>query len=113
MASAKAAWPAIVGAAEAAMRADRGRVAGRGFRRSYTRAAGWRETSSASTKLPSTPSVTVLPIARSTGIDDSASRKNTRSEEHTSELQSLMRNSYAVFCLKKKKNHQLQHHTQQ
>src|SRR3546814_6945149 len=28
-----------------------------------------------------------------------------RSEEHTSELQSLMRNSYAVFCLKKKNNH--------
>src|SRR3546814_3887582 len=28
-----------------------------------------------------------------------------RSEEHTSELQSLMRNSYAVFCLKKKKQH--------
>src|SRR3546814_7898605 len=27
-----------------------------------------------------------------------------RSEEHTSELQSLMRHSYAVFCLKKKKN---------
>src|SRR3546814_6948873 len=32
-----------------------------------------------------------------------------RSEEHTSELQSLMRNSYAVFCLKKKnKTYQLQ-----
>src|SRR3546814_9420819 len=31
-----------------------------------------------------------------------------RSEEHTSELQSLMRISYAVFCLKKKKNHKLQ-----
>src|SRR3546814_2046357 len=29
---------------------------------------------------------------------------NHRSEEHTSELQSLMRISYAVFCLKKKKN---------
>src|SRR3546814_8823435 len=29
----------------------------------------------------------------------------TRSEEHTSELQSLMRISYAVFCLKKKKNY--------
>src|SRR3546814_4429598 len=29
-----------------------------------------------------------------------------RSEEHTSELQSLMRISYAVFCLKKKKNPQ-------
>src|SRR3546814_10216048 len=28
---------------------------------------------------------------------------NRRSEEHTSELQSLMRNSYAVFCLQKKK----------
>src|SRR3546814_2211013 len=30
--------------------------------------------------------------------------KSTRSEEHTSELQSLMRSSYAVFCLKQKKN---------
>src|SRR3546814_10915282 len=28
-----------------------------------------------------------------------------RSEEHTSEIQSLMRNSYAVFCLKKKNSH--------
>src|SRR3546814_6624615 len=33
-----------------------------------------------------------------------ASPAQYRSEEHTSELQSLMRNSYAVFCLKKKKN---------
>src|SRR3546814_9771429 len=32
-----------------------------------------------------------------------ASRLGERSEEHTSELQSLMRISYAVFCLKKKK----------
>src|SRR3546814_8611822 len=32
-----------------------------------------------------------------------ASRLRKRSEEHTSELQSLMRLSYAVFCLKKKK----------
>src|SRR3546814_6695792 len=32
-----------------------------------------------------------------------AHRTNLRSEEHTSELQSLMRISYAVFCLKKKK----------
>src|SRR3546814_7290915 len=31
-------------------------------------------------------------------------RLEVRSEEHTSELQSLMRISYAVFCLKKKKN---------
>src|SRR3546814_2267208 len=33
----------------------------------------------------------------------SANRDRRRSEEHTSELPSLMRNSYAVFCLKKKK----------
>src|SRR3546814_7354521 len=32
-----------------------------------------------------------------------------RSEEHTSELQSLMRISYAVFCLKKKKKTETQH----
>src|SRR3546814_3635677 len=31
--------------------------------------------------------------------------RDPRSEEHTSELQSLMRISYAVFCLKKKNNH--------
>src|SRR3546814_5832415 len=35
-----------------------------------------------------------------------------RSEEHTSELQSLMRISYAVFCLKKKKNDDI-HDTEQ
>src|SRR3546814_3024858 len=34
-----------------------------------------------------------------------------RSEEHTSELQSLMRNSYAVFCLKKQNNADLQTNT--
>src|SRR3546814_2101904 len=33
-----------------------------------------------------------------------AVKANPRSEEHTSELQSLMRISYAVFCLKKKNN---------
>src|SRR3546814_6588014 len=36
-----------------------------------------------------------LPLTKAVG---------SRSEEHTSELQSLMRISYAVFCLKKKKN---------
>src|SRR3546814_6008267 len=34
----------------------------------------------------------------------------TRSEEHTSELQSLMRISYAVFCLKKKKQQVITNH---
>src|SRR3546814_2374341 len=39
-------------------------------------------------------------------------RREKRSEEHTSELQSLMRISYAVFCLKKK-NKKTTHHTTQ
>src|SRR3546814_10610532 len=37
-------------------------------------------------------------------------RLHDRSEEHTSELQSLMRISYAVFCLKKKTNNNTHHH---
>src|SRR3546814_7550374 len=37
----------------------------------------------------------------------SVDRSHLRSEEHTSELQSLMRTSYAVFCLKKKNNNSL------
>src|SRR3546814_9050249 len=36
-----------------------------------------------------------------------------RSEEHTSELQSLMRTSYAVFCLKKKNTDTTHHKTQE
>src|SRR3546814_5212320 len=36
--------------------------------------------------------------------------RSHRSEEHTSELQSLMRTSYAVFCLKKKNHINLQPH---
>src|SRR3546814_9699503 len=38
------------------------------------------------------------------GEGDFITAPETRSEEHTSELQSLMRISYAVFCLKKKTN---------
>src|SRR3546814_7252204 len=44
-----------------------------------------------------------LRIYIQSGSKPSGERKN-RSEEHTSELQSLMRISYAVFCLKKKNN---------
>src|SRR3546814_6026929 len=47
---------------------------------------------------------TVIAIAESTGVTDDVTL--WRSEEHTSELQSLMRISYAVFCLKKKKKNQ-------
>src|SRR3546814_2711633 len=46
--------------------------------------------------------------ARARAADDALA--GTRSEEHTSELQSLMRISYAVFCLKKKTN-KLTHNT--
>src|SRR3546814_2376386 len=38
------------------------------------------------------------------GIGENSCPARQRSEEHTSELQSLMRISYAVFCLKKKNN---------
>src|SRR3546814_6726866 len=39
-----------------------------------------------------------------TGKGQARGNSGLRSEEHTSELQSLMRTSYAVFCLKKKNN---------
>src|SRR3546814_6973077 len=47
----------------------------------------------------------ILPVG---GV--SANPKEGRSEEHTSELQSLMRISYAVFCLKKKNHSQSHNH---
>src|SRR3546814_2867828 len=49
--------------------------------------------------------VTGTPPAGGAGVADAAGLPGfgNRSEEHTSELQSLMRISYAVFCLKKKK----------
>src|SRR3546814_2640031 len=42
-------------------------------------------------------------VGRLDQLDRALNRALHRSEEHTSELQSLMRISYAVFCLKKKK----------
>src|SRR3546814_1516361 len=44
-----------------------------------------------------------IEIENSTGADVYGNTTTGRSEEHTSELQSLMRISYAVFCLNKKK----------
>src|SRR3546814_5817230 len=52
-------------------------------------------------RAPKAPAVAAPPIAES---DDGTVLGQARSEEHTSELQSLMRISYAVFCLKKKNN---------
>src|SRR3546814_9055576 len=45
----------------------------------------------------------ILPTGERMWLDWQLGRRG-RSEEHTSELQSLMRISYAVFCLKQKKN---------
>src|SRR3546814_10454334 len=55
---------------------------------------------------PVARAVAVPAVAAPDGAEQStqaAFGRILRSEEHTSELQSLMRNSYAVFCLKKKK----------
>src|SRR3546814_3803423 len=53
--------------------------------------------------------IAVAEVARRLEADADAGgrarRDHIRSEEHTSELQSLMRTSYAVFCLKKKPKH--------
>src|SRR3546814_17494522 len=46
------------------------------------------------------------PSSRAAGRARAREEGGRRSEEHTSELQSLMRISYAVFCLKKKKKNQ-------
>src|SRR3546814_8737958 len=50
-------------------------------------------------------------VARASGVVGGHCRSITRSEEHTSELQSLMRISYAVFCLKKKIQKNIAHIT--
>src|SRR3546814_10126407 len=47
--------------------------------------------------------IRVMPTFGEAAVVDRAMETAYRSEEHTSELQSLMRISYAVFCLKKKK----------
>src|SRR3546814_7837363 len=52
----------------------------------------------------------VEPESRRLLCDVDIERGTGRSEEHTSELQSLMRISYAVFCLKKKKEQNKQRH---
>src|SRR3546814_14914784 len=57
------------------------------------------------TLFPYTPLFRSAPLRvrrQGAGATWRCSQASCRSEEHTSELQSLMRNSYAVFCLKKK-----------
>src|SRR3546814_8235040 len=52
--------------------------------------------------MPQQQQLAWLVLGRPLNDTASAGDKSMRSEEHTSELQSLMRISYAVFCLKKK-----------
>src|SRR3546814_2842139 len=65
---------------------------------SAARAPGWRFTAM---EMPMPVPQTTTPASALPEVTASATA--LRSEEHTSELQSLMRISYAVFCLKKKK----------
>src|SRR3546814_9029430 len=58
-------------------------------------------------------SVEQLPVALEPGETETVAAQVQRSEEHTSELQSLMRISYAVFCLKKKNTRTRSARTQQ
>src|SRR3546814_7765989 len=54
--------------------------------------------------IPETRRLAIAAAGRSRVLaEHSSERRAARSEEHTSELQSLMRNSYTVLCLKKKK----------
>src|SRR3546814_9951694 len=66
-------------------------------------------TATAKSVVPSGPPTSRVrcagsPRMASTAASIRAAASRSRSEEHTSELQSLMRISYAVFCLKKKNN---------
>src|SRR3546814_3009617 len=73
-------------------------------RHSHSMVPGGFEVTSSVTRLTSATSLVIrVEIFSSTSNGSRAQSAVIRSEEHTSELQSLMRISYAVFCLKKKK----------
>src|SRR3546814_20502902 len=71
------------------------------FRSGYGCLDGTRD-SGLGTRLASIHSI--LAKSQSFLVPEASHVRTIRSEEHTSELQSLMRISYAVFCLKKKKD---------
>src|SRR3546814_3955253 len=87
------------------VRAGQARAAPRGnaARPSATRPRRPRRASLRSRRSPDPPAPPTDSGARDRGVRTRAATW-CRSEEHTSELQSLMRISYAVFCLKKKNN---------
>src|SRR3546814_6552407 len=77
----------------------------------YASGRSQKQATSSSTEYLPEPRRTSMPAARNLLISGLPMKPQispstpVRSEEHTSELQSLMRISYAVFCLKKKTNY--------
>src|SRR3546814_8097848 len=77
---------------------------GPGFSQVYFRGVASGENANHSASLPTVGTyLDEMPITTIQGALDIHAYDLARSAEHTSELQSLMRISYAVFCLKKKK----------
>src|SRR3546814_3994958 len=64
--------------------------------------ASFRPAAGATTEVPCGAEISDMPTYTITWTSLDGQKGPVRSEEHTSELQSLMRISYAVFCLKKK-----------
>src|SRR3546814_2827256 len=69
----------------------------------YAQAAGYRAARLVSLAESNSGGQPPMPMMVTARFKADAAPATPRSEEHTSELQSLMRISYAVFCLKKKK----------
>src|SRR3546814_7055096 len=68
-----------------------------------SRSGSWRHSHSGTSRSTTGRSFAGTPALRKYFCASTSEATCDRSEEHTSELQSLMRISYAVFCLKKKK----------
>src|SRR3546814_1238540 len=77
-----------------------------GYLHSLDYAKGRPQGRPVSAKDPASPQVPIIQHADVKRMLLAQKAYVERSEEHTSELQSLMRNSYAVFCLKKKNKQQ-------
>src|SRR3546814_3655424 len=85
-------------------RSRRGGGRAEGRRQGHARPLWYRRAWAPPLRSFGRPSITPATESRETGSRQRRPRRRPpyRSEEHTSELQSLMRISYAVFCLKKK-----------
>src|SRR3546814_4190678 len=77
------------------------------FNEAYIAVGRVHDASAASKKNPAWNEAAALIETQNFADKLTGNLAKRRSEEHTSELQSLMRISYAVFCLKKKNNKQL------